>query len=279
MMFNRCMFCEEDSSSSKSVEHIIPESLGGKKHTLPPGIVCDKCNNYFAREVEKPFLEHSAIKALRFNEGIESKKGVIPPIQAILNQEHEVRLWKDSKGEFAGHVDVDSSAFNSIMTAGKGTIIFPVSQDSTMLTEGPILSRFLGKVVLEGFVHKLLGDSKTLDVVESLLNEFIRDDSFVPLKRHVRRGVGCQWPCNVRRIYDAQKRWFDIITGESYQVMNEFDFLITDESECYFVMALFGMEYTINIGGPSIEGYLNWLKGHKGESPLYWGKNNPGHRL
>lgn len=53
----RCFFCKEDSSSSKSIEHIVPESIGNKAFTLPCGYVCDKCNNYLAREVEKPFLE------------------------------------------------------------------------------------------------------------------------------------------------------------------------------------------------------------------------------
>lgn len=279
MMFRQCIFCGEDSSSSKSVEHIIPESLGGNKHILPVGVVCDKCNNYFAREVEKPFLEHSAIKALRFNEGIESKKGIVPPMQAILNREHEVRLWRDNKDGFAGHIDVDVSAFNSIMAARKGTLIFPAQQDSSMLTEGPILSRFLGKVALEGFVHKILENSTDSDTTKKLLDEFIRDDSFTPLKRHVRRGVTSQWLCNVRRIYSSDKKWVDTITGEAYQVMNEFDFLITDKSECYFILVLFGMEYAINIGGSSIDGYQEWLVNHNNSSPLYWDRNHPGHNL
>lgn len=255
-----------------SVEHIIPESLGGKEHTLKPGIVCDKCNNYFAREVEKPFLEHSAIKALRFDEGLESKKGIIPPIQAILNQKHEVRLWKDRKGEFAGHVDVDPDAFKSIMSADSGTIIFPMIQDSALLTEGTILSRFIGKVAIESFAYRIIEYATS-----QILNNFMEDHNFDPLIRHVRYGVIQHWPCSVRRIYDSKKRWFDTITNESYQVMNEFDFLLTDESECYFILALFGMEYAINIGGPSIEGYQKWLKTHNFESPLYFGRNHPGH--
>jgi hypothetical protein len=70
----RCLFCKEDSSSAKSIEHIIPESLGNKTLTLPRGYVCDKCNNYLAREVEKPFLEREDMRLLRFQEEIPSKK-------------------------------------------------------------------------------------------------------------------------------------------------------------------------------------------------------------
>jgi len=37
----RCIFCMNDSSDSRSKEHIIPESLGNEAHILPRGIVCD----------------------------------------------------------------------------------------------------------------------------------------------------------------------------------------------------------------------------------------------
>ena len=38
-----CIFCHKDSSPSKSIEHLIPESLGNKHHVLPTGYVCDEC--------------------------------------------------------------------------------------------------------------------------------------------------------------------------------------------------------------------------------------------
>ena len=53
----RCVFCKADSSQSRSVEHIIPESLGNTAHTLPRCVVCDQCNGYFARKIEKPVLD------------------------------------------------------------------------------------------------------------------------------------------------------------------------------------------------------------------------------
>ena len=46
---------KDPSTNSRSKEHIVPQSLGGTEHILPPGVVCDKCNNYFSRAVEKPF--------------------------------------------------------------------------------------------------------------------------------------------------------------------------------------------------------------------------------
>lgn len=41
----RCIFCKRNSNSSRSVEYIIPESLGNEEHVPPPGVVCDACNN------------------------------------------------------------------------------------------------------------------------------------------------------------------------------------------------------------------------------------------
>ena len=61
----KCIFCGQESSYSKSIEHIVPESFGNKTAFLRKGIVCDKCNNYFARKVEQPFLESETVRVLR----------------------------------------------------------------------------------------------------------------------------------------------------------------------------------------------------------------------
>jgi hypothetical protein len=39
------------------------------------------------------------------------------------------------------------------------------------------------------------------------------------------------------------------------------------------VLAIFGLELTINLGGPNIEGYERWLVENENASPLYSGKN------
>ena len=70
-----CIFCGQESTYSKSVEHIIPNSFGNNTAILRKGIVCDKCNNYFARKVEQPFLESDAVRKLRQELEIENKKG------------------------------------------------------------------------------------------------------------------------------------------------------------------------------------------------------------
>ena len=74
----RCIFCKSNSKSSRSVEHIIPESLGNLDHTLPRGVVCDSCNNYFARKVEKPVLDSPMMRLLRSERQITNKRRRFP---------------------------------------------------------------------------------------------------------------------------------------------------------------------------------------------------------
>jgi hypothetical protein len=256
----------------------VPESLGGKAYILKAGVVCDKCNNYFAREVEKPFMDLPNIHALRFNEGLESKKGIIPPMDAILNNRHPVGLWKDKHDYqlgLAGHVDVDENAFESIINSKRNIAVFLAGDANEAREPSVIVSRFIGKMAIEFFAHRILESEW-----ESTIDLFIDDTQFDDLRNHVRRGTRKNWPCHTRRIYDSKREWNDPSTKEDFQVVNESDFLITKFSELYFVFALFGLEYTINVGGADIEGYLKWLECHNNASILYmdkkdYYKNNP----
>ncbi len=70
-----CIFCKGDSSGSRSVEHVIPESLGNTEHMLNPGIVCYQCNNYFSLKVEGPLLADPYFRYQCSQAHIPSKKG------------------------------------------------------------------------------------------------------------------------------------------------------------------------------------------------------------
>ena len=68
-------------------------------------------------------------------------------------------------------------------------------------------------------------------------------------------------------------------SGETFQVVHEFDIMHTEGGEYYFVIALFGNEFVINYGGPELEGYRRWLSESNNASPLYSGKNASDRRL
>jgi len=265
----RCLFCKINSDSSRSVEHIIPESLGGLSHCLPPGVVCDQCNNYFSREVEKPFLESAAIMLLRFHQEIPSKKGRVPPAQGIISPGFAPVTIQRHIGKPLGmSIHVPPDAIEQLLKAEKGMVILPTSAD---LPGGPVVSRFLAKVGLEAMAARLVSHP---DGLEYLVDEAQLD----ALRNHARRGDTLQWPIHVRQIYDQDTKWSDK-SGSDLQIVNEFDILVTDRSEWYFVLALFGLEMAINYGGPDIEGYPLWLADHGNESPLYSGKNASDDRL
>lgn len=74
----RCIFCKNVSDASVSVEHILPESLGNRALYLSVGVVCDNCNNYLSREVEKPMLQSGVFRLIRSERRVPSRRGKIP---------------------------------------------------------------------------------------------------------------------------------------------------------------------------------------------------------
>lgn len=70
----QCIFCHKDASTSTSVEHIIPESLGNKHIYLPKRYVCDACNHYFAIKIEKELLNQPYYISPRCRNEIRSKR-------------------------------------------------------------------------------------------------------------------------------------------------------------------------------------------------------------
>lgn len=263
----RCIFCKQNSSISRSVEHIIPESLGNVSYVLPSGVVCDKCNNYIAREVEKPFLDSLYIQERRFYAGIPNKEGRVPPINGIhLQSLTQIRLSKMS-----GEDDISVSAASdkdetrlvqSLHSSKSGTLIMPIG----LRPNDYVVSRFIAKIGLEVLAFRVLNLPNGLD-------EIVDKPELDELRRYVRVGNPKKaWPFSFRpSIYQPDTLFFD--GQEYYQVLHEFDILATDTSEFYIAVAIFGDEYVLNLGGPEIEGYKSWLADNNGRSPLYTQNN------
>ena len=80
------------------------------------------------------------------------------------------------------------------------------------------------------------------------------------------------WAVHIRRIYSQEKDFVDN-DGASYQVLHEWDMLPipadNESAEYYAVIAILGVEYTINLGGSELDGYLDWLERNDGKSYLY----------
>jgi hypothetical protein len=258
----RCLFCKKDSTDSKSVEHIVPESLWNTKHVLPKGVVCDHCNNNFAREVEKPFLDSQAISRLRFAQVIPNKRGRVPSVEAMLLPGFQVLAHREASAPYTLSLDVPPDAFEHVARSSTGTLILPATVAPP--TER-VVSRFLAKMAVEAMALTLLKYPEGLAYL-------VEESQLDPIRNYARRGQPEEWPHHARRIYDVERR-LPKLDGQSHQTVHEFDFLVTEQQEWYFVFALFGLELTINVGGPDIDGYVKWLAKHAEASPLYHGKN------
>lgn len=263
----RCIFCKKKSDFSKSVEHIIPETLGNKKTILPVGCVCDGCNNYFATKIEKFVLESEEFNYLRFNQMIENKKGKIPEAKILVNGVPATARRLNSKSTELGFSPEDyNKILKQLKYSEKLQIIIPMTGDPPKDIH---VSRWLAKMALEGLISRVLNESDW--------NEYFVNHEGLDVIRNYARSAkkGEFWPYSKRRLYDANE--LKIIKNDECQIIYEWDILVIgspEQGEYYFILCVFGMEYAINISGPSMDGYYQWLKSHNNQSPLYVDKSD-----
>lgn len=260
----QCIFCKEPSDNSKSVEHIIPESMGNTKNYLPPGIVCDKCNNYFASKVELPLLASGAFRNLRFDQQVLSKKKRIPSLDVWLGTPEKETAFQ-AKLFHMNHPEVrmglllpEPAAIEFVKRAQNEN--FRMSSSSFGMPEPFIMSRFLAKCALEALAQRLMAHG--LDT-----NELANDHQFDAIRDHARRGTKREWPFGQRKIYEMNR-----LIEQDQQTIYEYGLLLTTPrqinsdgnivSEVYFVAVIFGMEFAINYGGADISTYNSLILEH-----------------
>jgi hypothetical protein len=255
----RCIFCKESSIHSRSIEHIIPESLGNTEHVLPPGIVCDSCNNYFARKVEKPALDSPLFLGQRARHVVSTKNRRIPEHPAVIfvdGKPIELGVNYADGGIRAARDNDEGRLFHYLASNEHGQIFIPYSQH----IDEKVLARFLAKVAVEILVEWALRSQTEIDVL-------VNDPQIDPIRNFARRGVSSKnWPIHRRQIYGEDHVFSEM---PYHHVLHEYTLLHTHMNELYAVIAIFGYEYAINMAGPEIEGYEAWLLENSGRSPLY----------
>ena len=253
----KCIFCSADTATSKSVEHIIPESLGNLSTFLPKGVVCDKCNNYFARKVEGPFLGSEVIRRLRQELEIKTKNGkyITDFDYPRVGKEYVQQISSDVYLIYAKEEKTQAALSNMVQEYQE----YQEETDKALLLYNEFIARFLAKAAIEYFVYRCGS------VVE--VCEYVRtDEVFKSLRGYARYGNRKSWPYNVRRIYSRNEAY----NGDPFSSISwEADFLFLGNGEVYFVVAIHGIEYAINMLIPSNDGYQAWLKENGEQSPLY----------
>jgi hypothetical protein len=268
-----CIFCYEVSDNSKSIEHIIPESLGNKEHTLWKGAVCDKCNNYFATKIEKELLDQPYFVSVRHRNIIETKKNRLVQQTSILKDKRnnlEKVLFKYD-GQYGMITSNPLNKKAELIIPSIGKIIEPVVLEPE--PNNYVLSRFLAKCAYEFLVYRTKKEN---------LSEYLKDKQFELLRKYARYGEGCKiWPYSQRRIYGEGDMFIGLKRKKPYEILNAMDFLaielerkIVDNikyvvAEVYFILVIMGIEYSFHIGEPDISGYYLWLQKNNFKSPIF----------
>jgi len=262
----RCIFCKCASDSAKSVEHIIPQSLGNNMSVLPRGMICDKCNNYFARKIEQPLLAHQSFRNLRAWYRIPNKKGRYPSLYGVVPGTEigvKVRVGNSGDLEVEPERRGDTTAFSEALRQaeeGDGYSAFIFSRD--MDPPRKEMSRLLAKIALEVVALRM---SYKSEHIERLIDEPHWDR----IRRWVRNGDMFEdWPYHMRRIYPEDTLMTHPKTGDWVQAGYIIDLMLTRRREHFIVLILYGYEFALNVGGPSIKGYEEWLAEHSAISPL-----------
>lgn len=251
----RCIFCGNDSSSSRSIEHIVPASFGNSTSILPKGVVCDKCNNYFARKIEEPFLNSEVVLQLRQELEINNRDGKIInkfidlPTKNIMQISQNLYLVMSQEDKAEEEIRQSVFEYQEYL---KRT-------DELLTKHDYNLSRLLAKMAVEAFVYKCLD---SMDVIEYV----IEDEIFKNIRKYVRYGGNYIWEYNARRIYARNEAYYGDITSH---INYEFDFLFTSQGRVYFVIVMYGIEYVIDIIDTTISEYAEWLKDNHYTCPLY----------
>lgn len=259
----RCIFCKCDSSNSRSVEHVIPESLGNTEHVLERGVVCDGCNNYFASKVEGPLLSDPYFREQCSIAGILSKKGNLQRVQAIHPHTSSilelVRHLGGSGISVGAASEKDEKRWGDyLLNHDWGRIYVPAPTAPNEV----LMSRFLAKVAIECVALRFTPKDGHAEAVVS-------ERALDGLRDYARRGPPQPiWPFFSRSLYPAGFA-FQQPGRQPYEVLHEWDFISIGEQELYLVLALFGVEYALNLGQRNVDNYRAWIIENPGRSALY----------
>ena len=196
-----------------SVEHIIPESLGNTEHVLPRGVVCDVCNNYFARKIEGPVLETAYFRHKRSMMWVANKRGRVPAMSAVLpSLRMKADVWLNGPSLHIEPRDRDRQGEleQSLLERKGGRLFIPIPADP----DQKLMSRLLGKIAIEALAQHLMK-------VEGWRAELLRVEGLRKLSRFVRVGDRPEkWEYSRRSIYSPDQLFG--VGKDRYEILHEF---------------------------------------------------------
>lgn len=258
-----CIFCHGDSGQSVSREHIVPEALENDSLILPPGTVCDTCNNYLGRKVEAPVVNSAPMVALRHMQGVGNKRGRVHDMRLLLANTMDAEMIVDrGSGQRLIVIDAPEAMLKEdFKGTSSPTVGYAAAPDS--LRTSREVARFVAK---SGYEYIAL---ENLRHVGSLVS-FDGAPELDACRRFVRYGQGTHmWEVSVRRIYEPDAVFAEDEGGG--QRVWELDFLVIDDAHIVFAMSFFGFEMSVCLTSPSLAPYRDWQRATGSASLLYPG--------
>jgi len=116
-------------------------------------MVCDGCNNYLARKIEKPLLETHWFRHARSRQGIESKRGHVPPMSGLVPAARlPANVWLDGERLSIGGLNERDNAIllREILAGRASSVYIPIIDE----IDERLMSRFLAKVAIEMLAYR-----------------------------------------------------------------------------------------------------------------------------
>lgn len=193
---------------------------------------------------------------------VPNKRGRIPPMSGhISNSKIPINIWIDESGIFVEPQDRSraSELEHSLLAETQGTLRVPVPHKSEV--DRHMMSRFIGKVAIEALALRVMH-------VDGWREELVSNKGLEALRGFVRVGEKPkEWQFHRRILHRFDQRFCD--GTEVFEILHEYDFVYTQKNLLFFVMAIFGEEFAIDMGNPEIRSYEAYLNEQVGVSPLY----------
>ncbi len=211
-------------------------------------------------------MSHPSMRNIRAWYQVPNKKGISPSLYGFVagtDIDIALRVTRDGKldvqPEKGRNLERLKECLRPDAEGGLSSpLLFTLELDPPKLE----MSRFLAKMALEVVALRFLNG---VDGTAPLVDEPFFDN----IRTYARIGGPVpDWPYHQRRIYPAETLMRHAKTGEWVQAGFGFDLFMTRRRETLFAFCLYGVEFVINVGGPSIRGYEEWLDDHNHISPL-----------
>ena len=162
----KCIICNEIKEKF-SIEHVIPDSLGG---TIKCFQVCKTCNNLLGKKIDAPFTETIFQYLFRVKHNIKGKRETIP--------QKKIKFSANGKDYFFNLADNTTTLIPYTISSDENSRIMLFDEkDNKALEDSKI-----GKI---GFERKALKEQKTVNIKISQEIEKvdinIKEESYIPL--------------------------------------------------------------------------------------------------